>query len=425
VFPNAVFVAAPQHQTGSSRPGLLRALLDEPFPGTTAERTPALIAAMLEDAEVRNASDIHLDPAGDDYAVRLRIDGVLIDEALLGHGLGLHLLRSLKSQADLDPGFELRPQSGRAEFAIKGRTLSVRVATAPGVRGEKIVLRLLTCEAAGLTLGQLGLGARDQDEILAHVQDVRGMIQVSGPAGAGKTTTLYALVKELKQSGRSIVSLEDPVEYTLDGVTQIQINEKQGVNFVEGVKGLLRLDPDVIVVGEMRDRASALAALEAAECGHACLSTLHARDVAGTITVLRNLGYSDNDIAAAVDLVIAQRLVRRLCEKCRRQEPPTEGEKQLLNAWGQPVPAQTWHAVGCEHCGGGGYLGRVGIFEVYRLREEDADLVLAHADERTLRRHIRRRGATSLLDDLLRKSTEGVTSLAEIRSVRGFGFYSP
>ena len=196
------------------------------------------------------------------------------------------------------------------------------------------------------------------------------------------------------------------------------------MTFAEGVKGLLRLDPDIIIMGEMRDRASAHAALEAAESGHACLSTLHARDVAGTITVLRNFGYTDHDIASAVDLIVAQRLARRLCERCRREEAPSASEKQILSAWGQQVPPVTWHAAGCEECRGSGYHGRMGIFEVHRMREEDADLVLAHADERTLRQHIKRQGAATLLENLLLKAQEGVTSLSEIQSVRGFGFYS-
>ena len=413
-------VARDERETGRSPLGRL---LEELSPGREAEQTPGLITALLEQAQDANASDIHLDPTGDGCEVRLRIDGVLRRTALLTPEMGLHVLRACKTQAELDPGSGLRPQSGRAQHEIAGRSLSVRVSTAPGVRGEAVALRLQTSEARGLSLGQLGLGAHDHATILAHLQDVRGLVLVSGPTGSGKTTTLYALVKELRQRSRSIVSVEDPVEHLIDGVTQIQINEKQGVTFAEGVKGLLRLDPDIVLMGEMRETASARAALDAAESGRTCLSTLHARDTAATISVLRNFGYSDHDIASAVDLIVAQRLVRRLCEHCRREEAPGEEDKQSLAAWGQPLPAQTWHAVGCEACSGSGYSGRMGIFEIHRLREEDADLILAHADERTLRQHIRKRGASSLLECLLLKSADGSTSLAEIQSVRGFGFY--
>jgi general secretion pathway protein E len=403
---------------------MLRRLLDDPTEGGEAGHAPSPIPALLEDAQRENVSDIHLDPVRDGYLLRFRRDGSLMEIALLDHDLGLHLLRSFKSQADLDPGFELRPQSGRARFSVAGKPVSVRVATAPGVHGEKLALRLPTLEAAGLTLNQLGLSPHDHESILSHIHDVRGMILVSGPTGAGKTTTLYALLKELQQSNRSIVSIEDPVEYAIDGVTQIQIHEKQGVTFAEGVTGLLRLDPDIVVVGEIRDHASARAALEVAQAGHACLSTLHARDAAATVSVLRNFGYADHDIASIVDLIVSQRLVRRLCESCRHQESTSAEEKQALIMWGQPVPSQCWHSVGCEDCSGSGYRGRLGVFEVHRLREEDADLIQAHADERTLRQHLKRYGGKSLLEDLLLKALEGTTSISEVQAVRGFGFYS-
>ncbi len=406
------------------RPSALRQVLAGLTPGHEAEQTPGLIAALLEEAQEANASDIHLEPVNNGCEVRLRIDGVLAQVAMLERDIGLHVLRACKTQAELDAGSGLRPQSGRADFVVAGQSLSVRVSTAPGVRGEKIAMRLPTSEARSLTLNQLGLSPHDQGLVMNHLKDVRGLVLVAGPTGAGKTTTLYALVKELRQESRSIVSVEDPVEHLLDGVTQIQINERQGVTFAEGVKGLLRLDPDIVLMGEMRDTASGRAALEAAESGRACLTTLHARDAAATISVLRNFGYTDHDIAATVDLIVAQRLVRRLCEHCRLEEPLTEAERQLLTASGRPMPALAWHAVGCTACGGSGYRGRMGIFEIHRLREEDADLLMTHADERTLRQHIRQRGAASLMDSLLLKAAEGSTSLAEIQSVRGFGFYA-
>jgi type II secretory ATPase GspE/PulE/Tfp pilus assembly ATPase PilB-like protein len=249
------------------------------------------------------------------------------------------------------------------------------------------------------------------------------MILISGPTGSGKTTTLYALVRELARTGRSVVSIEDPVEYALDGVTQLQVNERHGLSYAEGVKGLLRLDPDVIVLGEMRDGISARAALDAADSGHIFLSTLHARDAAGTISVLRHLGLADHEIAATVDLLVAQRLVRRLCSACRRPEPPHPDEAQWLRACGKPVPDKTWHPVGCEKCSHSGYKGRVGIFEIHRLNEEDADLILAHADEHSLRKHLRGRGALSMLEDDLQKVAEGITSISEFRAVGGMGFF--
>jgi type II secretory ATPase GspE/PulE/Tfp pilus assembly ATPase PilB-like protein len=418
---------SPETSRQSRQPALARRLgeaLARPREGDEPARTLALATALLEDAVSENASDIHLDPAPEGYEVRFRIDGTLVEVLSLPRGEGLHLLRSFKTHADLDPAFTLRPQDGRASLPVANGEISVRVATGPGVRGEKLALRLLPDALTRPPLEQLGLSTTDYTALLRALRDVRGMILISGPTGSGKTTTLYALVREFARQGRSIVSIEDPVEYVLDGVTQLQVNERQGLTYAEGVKGLLRLDPDVLVLGEMRDSASARAALDAADSGHIFLSTLHARDAAGTISVLRHLGLADHEIAATVDLLVAQRLVRQLCSACRRPEPPNPDEAQWLRLCGKPVPDKTWRAVGCEKCGGSGYRGRTGVFEIHRLREEDADLILARADEHSLRRHLRGRGSLSLLEDDLQKVAEGITSIAEFQQVGGMGFFA-
>lgn len=404
---------------------LLRKLMDESPTGRDAAHTRALVGAMLEDAVRENASDIHLDPVEGGYQLRLRIDGALVDTVLLQPEQGLHVLRAFKTHADLDAAYSMKPQDGRAEFQVGDRVVAVRVATAPTVLGEKLALRLLPSQLARLSLDQLGLSPKDYEQLSRAMHDARGMILVSGPTGAGKTTTLYALLNELKETNRAIATIEDPVEYVVEGITQIQVNEKQGLTFAEGVKGLLRLDPDIIMMGEMRDAVSARAALDAADSGHVFLSTLHARDVAGTITALRNFGLADHEIAATVDLIVAQRLVRCLCPACRKQEPPTPAEINWLKFYSQPVPKLTWHGVGCAQCGNSGYRGRIGIFEAYRLREEDADLILQHADEHTLRRQIRKYGTLSLVEDDLVKVAEGITSLGELQATGGLGFFAP
>ena len=225
--------------------------------GDTGGRTRALAAALLEDARRENASDIHLDPVAEGCEVRCRIDGALVDTLLLPPAPGLHLLRFFKTHADLDPAFALRPQDGRAALPVEGGEVSVRVATGPGVRGEKLALRLLPHALTRPPLDQLGLSAPDYETLTHALHDVRGMILVSGPTGSGKTTTLYALARELARAGRSIMTIEDPVEYVLDDVTQLQVNERQGLTYSEGVKGLLRLDPDALVLGEMRDAGDA------------------------------------------------------------------------------------------------------------------------------------------------------------------------
>ena len=415
---------APQRVHQPLRARRLAETLAQPPADDVGERTGALAGALLEDAVREHASDIHVDPATGGYEVRFRIDGALVVTMVLPSEAGLHLVRFFKAHADLDPGFALRPQDGRAALPVLGGEVSVRVATGPGVSGEKIALRLLPQARARLPLDQLGLSAPHCEALTRALHDVRGMILISGPTGSGKTTTLYALVRELARAGRSIVSIEDPVEYVLDGVTQIEVNDRQGLTFAEGVKGLLRLDPDALMLGEMRDAKSARAALDAADSGHVFLSTLHARDAAGTVSVLRHFGLSDHEIAASVDLLVAQRLVRRLCPACRRHEPPTLEEIQWLRLCGQPVPEKTWHAAGCPECGASGYRGRIGTFEIHRLREADADMIVAHASEHLLRRHLRRLGAFSMLEDAMQKVTDGSTTIAEFQAVGGMGFFA-
>jgi general secretion pathway protein E len=392
--------------------------------GDEPSQTLTLAAALLEDAVRENVSDIHLDPTEGGYDVRLRIDGVLMDTVRLLRDRGLPLLRAFKTHANLDPAFELRPQDGRTTLPVGNRQVSVRVATGPGVRGEKLALRLLSGSMARIPIDGLGFSSSDYEILTRALHDVRGMILISGPTGSGKTTTLYSLVRELSIAGRSVVTIEDPVEFPMEGITQIQVNSRLGLTYSEGVKGLLRLDPDVLVLGEMRDADSAHAALDAADSGHVFLSTLHARDAAGTISVLRHFGLADHEIAATVDLLVAQRLVRRLCTACRRLEPPTRDETEWLRMCSKPIPEKTWRAGGCEICGGSGYRGRIGVFEVHRLREEDANLIRDHADELILRRHLRGQGALSLLEDDLEKVADGITSLAEFRAIGGMGFFS-
>lgn len=387
--------------------------------------TRLLIDAIMEDAIRENVSDVHLEPTLNAYLVRLRIDGVLVETVTLDKNQGLHIVRALKSNADLDPGYALTPQEGRVQLPSVRQSPAVRVATVPTVLGEKLALRLVPAELTRLRLEELGLSPNDYDLLSSAIHDARGMILITGPTGSGKTTTVYALLHQLSETSRSIVSIEEPVEYVMDGITQIQVNEKQGLSFGEGVKSLLRLDPDIIFMGEMRDANSARAAMDAAGSGHIFLSTLHARDAAGTVTMLRNFGLADHEIAATLDLIIAQRLVRKLCPACRKQSQPTAAEAKWMRYCGQPVPEWTWHAGGCDECRQTGYHGRTGIFEVHRLREEDIDLILDHCDEHTFRRHIRSRGTLSLIEDDLIKVATGITSIAEIQAIGGMGFFVP
>jgi type II secretory ATPase GspE/PulE/Tfp pilus assembly ATPase PilB-like protein len=268
-------------------------------------------------------------------------------------------------------------------------------------------------------LQDLGLHAEGLEAIHEWLGHVSGMLLVAGPAGSGKTTTLYALLHKLKLHERSVITVEDPTEYQVDGINHIQIDKLHGMNFVEGVKAMLRLDPDFLMLGEIRDNDSAHAALTAASSGRALMSTLHSRDAVAVVETLRNYGLTGHEISANLMLVVSQRLVRLLCPHCRVKAGPNNEEKHWLHGLGRPAPRKVWHARGCEQCHGVGFKGRTGIFEVWRIDAEEYQLILDDADRRTLYRHLTGRGHRFLLDDGLAKAAEGLTTLSELRTIGG------
>ena len=248
------------------------------------------------------------------------------------------------------------------------------------------------------------------------------MFLVTGPIGSGKTTTLYALLAELDLVRHSIFTVENPVEYQMPGINQMQVDEKRGLTFAEGLKAALRHDPDFILLGEIRDALSAATALDAAGTGRVVLSTMHSRDVAGAVTALRNYGLGNHEIATALAYVVAQRLVRELCPDCRREEKPGESETRWLRALGEETPASVWHAGSCARCGQSGYLGRTAVFEVAPVDTAFYDLVLGGADEHKLRRHLRDKGGSTLLQQGLALVRAGRTDIAELRTMGGQTF---
>jgi general secretion pathway protein E len=390
----------------------------------TDETVSQMAGQLMLDAVREHASDIHFDPDADTILVRLRIDGALRDAVQLSRARGEQLIRHFKVLANLNPTPAIKPTDGRIRYRLDDRALDLRVACAPTIGGETLAIRILNPTGARRNLTELGLSDSHRALLTDWLNDVSGLFLVVGPTGSGKTTTLYALLHELKLRERSIVTIEDPVEYTIPGIVQMQVEERRGFTFEEGLKNLLRLDPDYILVGEIRDRPSAQTAAMASASGKLLMSTLHSRDAAGAITAFRNFDLQDREIAAALDVVVAQRLVRKLCEKCRRQEPPTEAEIRWLRSLGRPAPPQTWHAVGCDVCHHLGYRGRTGVFEIWRLHEGDDELIVRPADEQTLRRELRAHGVHSLLYDALFKAAAGITSLTEVQTIGGQGrFY--
>ena len=380
---------------------------------------------LLRDALRERASDVHLEPAEDGWRVRLRIDGCLYDAAFLGHDVGQRLVRHFKALSGVDSVTTQRPQDGRRTYRLDGRDVDLRLAAAPCLAGEKLVLRLLACGAAGWDLAALGMSDAQLTHMHEWLANVHGMVLVVGPTGSGKTTTLYALLRQLRLAERAITTIEDPVEYQIPGVTQMQVNAKAGLTFASAVKAMGRLDSDVLLVGEMREAESARAALDAAGRGRVLLSTLHCRDAVAAVRALRNWGLSDHEIAGSLDVVVAQRLVRVLCPACRREEAPSDADRVWFESAGIPPPRHTWEPRpgGCPDCHATGYRGRTGVFEVWRLDEPDYRLLLRRADELAIRRDLSRRGHRTLLADGLDKADRGITSLEELKVLATY--YAP
>jgi general secretion pathway protein E len=376
-----------------------------------------LVRYLLQDAVDRNASDIHFEPFNQGWRVRLRVDGKLHDVARLQHDRGRRAVRHLKTLAELDPVASFLPHNARVRVEVLNTSVDLRLASTPCHGGESLHVRILNPSRVRHRIGDLGINPEDVAHLMGWLNQISGMCLVSGPTGSGKTTTLYALLHELEMSDRAVVTIEDPVEYSLDGITQIQVDEEHHLTFAEGLKAMLRMDPDYMLVGEIRDADSARTAIEAASCGHVVMSTLHCPDAAGVVTLLRNWNIPDHQIASVIELVVNQRLVRRLCPHCRRVEAPAREDKEWLGALLLPVPDRVHHAVGCKECLETGYAGRVGIFETWRRDESDYRLILNHVDEHSLRSHLRERGHKTVLEDALAKAAAGITSLSEIRQM--------
>ncbi|MDR3402569.1 MAG: GspE/PulE family protein [Chthoniobacter sp.] len=393
------------------------AALEESMPRDGSEVTDIWADALVNDAVRARASDIHLDPQNDGIRVRFRIDGVLHEIASLPPHRGLHLLRYFKVAANLDPAPALLPEDSHFQIEQRDKPLGIRVSCAPCVFGDKLALRLLRRSSVKHRLTDLGLHDEDHTLIQAWLGDMSGMFLVTGPVGSGKTTTLYALLAELHLADRNIVTIEDPVEYQLEHINQMEVNAKRGLTFERGLRSILRLDPDFILLGEIRDKESAITAMEAATTGRVVLSTMHSRNTAGAITALRSLGVPNYEIAASLAFIVGQRLVRKLCTHCRKQEPPTLPERQWLESLGQVIPEKVWHPGGCEHCGQTGYYDRTGVFELLPVDERAYDLILAGEDEHALRLHMRGTGFRALLHDGLKKAGQGITDLAELTRI--------
>jgi general secretion pathway protein E len=381
----------------------------------------AMFQAVVKDAVEASASDLHFDPAKSDCCLRLRVDGVLHDACLVPKKLGKRMVNHFKVIAGMDPGPTPIPDEGWADYQIEDRTIHLRISSVPTVSGDKLSIRLFDESQIFGEITELGMNEKQSDLIQEWLGNIQGLFLVVGAVGSGKSTTLYALLNQLRKRARSVVSIEDPVEYRIEGVNQIQVSSENDFGFAEALKSVMRLDPDDIMFGEIRDSVSAVAAVDAAATGKVLLSTLHSRDAVGAVISLRNYGVKDHEIAALLETVVAQRLVRKLCDSCKQETTPSDSDKAWLKSIDRKAPKTlyTHNPEGCEACGGVGFKGRTGIFEVWRLQERDKKLIIEHPAEQVLRQQVREWGVPSLFDASWDLVTSGTTSLEEVRPLSG------
>jgi general secretion pathway protein E len=374
-----------------------------------------LINAILGEAIAENASDIHIETFEKRLVIRFRVDGILREVVQPKRELAALLVSRIKVMAKLDIAEKRIPQDGRISLRVGGREVDIRVSTLPSANGERVVLRLLDKQAGRLTLRHLGMNEQDRDHLEQAVKKPHGIILVTGPTGSGKTTTLYAALTTLNDRTRNILTVEDPIEYHLEGIGQTQVNTKVDMTFARGLRAILRQDPDVVMVGEIRDQETADMAVQASLTGHLVLSTLHTNSAIGAVTRLVDMGVEPFLISSSLLGVLAQRLVRVLCNDCKRAYLADAAECELLGV--SPAEAPTlYHAEGCEQCRGLGYRGRTGIYELVLFDDALRTMVHTRASEQDMLRHARVLGP-SIRDDGLRKVREGVTTIEEVLRV--------
>lgn len=374
-----------------------------------------LINVLLARAVKQNASDIHIEPFENRLLIRLRVDGVLQEVMQPPRALAPLIASRIKVMAKMDIAEKRLPQDGRISLRIAGRAVDVRVSTMPSGHGERVVMRILDKQAGRLDLQNLGMDDDTLHRMDQMVHRPHGIVLVTGPTGSGKTTTLYAALGRLNNTDRNIVTVEDPIEYYIDGIGQTQVNAKVDMTFARGLRAILRQDPDVVMVGEIRDLETVQIAVQASLTGHMVFSTLHTNTAVGAITRLRDMGVEPFLLSSSLIGVLAQRLVRLLCTECRKPYQPDESECQLL---GIPAenPATLYLPNGCEKCNQSGYEGRTGIYELVEVDDELKTLIHDGSGEHELEQHVRKH-SPSIRADGIRRILAGETSLEEVLRV--------
>jgi type IV pilus assembly protein PilB len=384
----------------------------------SAEDAPImkLVSSIIAQAVEEGASDIHFEPEGREMRVRFRVDGVLRESAQIPKRMIAGTISRVKIMANLDIAEKRLPQDGRVSLTVEGHSIDTRVVTMPRVDGEGVVMRILDKSQAMIGLGSLGMSERSSQLFEDSFRRAYGAVLVTGPTGSGKSTTLYAALNEINDPGRNIITIEDPVEYQLAGINQLQVNLKAGLTFAGGLRSMLRADPDVIMVGEIRDRDTARIAVESALTGHLVLSTLHTNDAPSAITRLTEMGIEPFLSASAIVAIVAQRLVRQLCTYCKK---PTTLSASALEQAGFHVASdlEAYEPVGCPRCSGSGYKGRTGLYEVMVVSDEIRDLTVERASADDIRKIAVSQGMQTLPADGFEKVRNGITSIAEVARV--------
>lgn len=378
-----------------------------------------LVNQIMTNAMSQRASDIHIEPFESHLKVRYRVDGVIHEVDSPPPQLTPAIISRLKLMARLNIAERRLPQDGRIQLRAQGKEIDMRVSTVPTMHGESVVMRLLDKHSVKLDLNTLGFSDDNLHKIQQQLDAPHGVILVTGPTGSGKTTTLYSALTQLNTPENKILTVEDPVEYELEGINQIQANPKIGLTFADALRSIVRQDPDVIMIGEMRDVETARIAIQSALTGHLVLSTLHTNDAASGITRLLDMGIEDYLITSTVNGILAQRLVRRLCPQCRESHPvlPEIVQELGLRRYQPEGDLRLWHAKGCSACGNSGYKGRSAIHEVLVMDDPIRRLILKHEDAGVLQEQARKAGMRTMYEDGLLKALKGVTTLEEVLRV--------
>jgi type II secretion system protein E len=376
-----------------------------------------LVNLLIEGALAADASDIHIEPFEDSLRVRYRIDGLLYDQEAPPRRLQAALTSRIKIMAELNIAERRLPQDGRIRItAAGGRRVDIRVSTVPTIHGESIVMRLLDRSSVFLPFDRLGFAPAAAQGFEGLIHRPHGIVLVTGPTGSGKTTTLYAALDKINRADLKIITVEDPVEYQLKGVNQIPVRPKIGLSFASGLRHIVRQDPDVIMVGEIRDLETAEIAIQAALTGHLVFSTLHTNDAPGAVTRLQDMGCEPYLVSSVLSGVLAQRLVRRICQACRAPDHPDPASLLALGVI-DGAGVELFHGKGCDDCRGTGYRGRTGIYEMFRITEESRSLIVRKAPAGEIRRHAVAQGMVTLREDAWAKACAGLTTVEEILRV--------